>query len=751
MRNFLFYAISIVTLTLSSVVYGQVSPCLVSSGIATGNCPVTGDPYIESPCIAGIQKQIARSVSAENLVGWITPGTCWGWIGTNGTTYDENAIPAPNVSVNCNPPYDRCYGNYCPDKYCTLIKTFVDLKASMILRAASTWSNHWELKPGTAYYQGMKQIVIDINAAYDCAGLQRPIIQGGIFENIDPSVSAVPIPADIINAFKNTVGFPTSYYLDALGLPKALNFDKEQIRFLSATNLLNCPDISRIEARMWFYYLAKMYIDLGYKSIHMGQLNLWSRQDPALTYTTALLGMIRSYAQSKNTFVLLTEENNRALKFPGTSNFMFDYDSRAIRAREIGFFLGTPVCGDFGCVGPANNYLVNTPCANELYPAIIDECVLSTGGNSSGYSPVSGCLLPYQPFNTYFDFGPGDYPPVGVASPGCQEAWGTWGWDDSKWFASKISLNCRAFWMQDAICRVRTYFNGFGFMAAPGLLPVNMPTNAGKYLQNLNPTADAKYLLPDEPSVKNTIVTSWTANANPGINSYITCGPAIGTCDFNGLLKRVRKTHFYVYQPDCTSSYTWHIKNPDNTWQTMGYGKERALTVTVPGIYTIYLRIDNLGLPGGVKQISVEQYLEPYCCYPVEVQLAKQGKTDTIISDEIAYRNLEENVDDLPINPESENSQSNVQKELFHSNNNDVIAFPSPTSTIFTVKASSTAYNSCSLTIKDITGRTITESDAAVNLNSGWSVTCKDWANGVYFIEVHALSGAHTVLKIVKF
>ncbi len=755
MRTILFFAINIVLFAASLRLSAQtVSPCLISSGIVTGNCPLYGDPYIESPCIAGIQKQIARSVNAENLVEWVTPVQCAYWIGTNGTPYNPSLIPAGNVPVNCAPPYDKCQGHYCPDKYCQIIKTFVDLKASIILRATNTWLNHYDLQPGTPYYQGMQQIVTDINAAYDCAGLRRPVIQATIFEHIDPAVSGVRIPADVINAFKGTPGFEASYYLILGGTPKTLNFNRERIRNISTTNseFAASPDITRIEARMWFYYLAKMYIDMGYKSIHMGQPDLWAVNDAAYTQTVAILNKIRTYAQSKNTFVLLTQENKRALKIPGTDNFMFDYDSRAIRAREVSLpRLGFETCGDFGCTGPTNNYLAGSPCQNELYPAVIDECVISTGGNTGGYSPVSGCFLPYQPFNTYLDFGPGDYPGIGFPSQGCNGDWGTWGWDDTKWFAKGLqSPQCRAFWLQDAIPRIRSYFNGFGHMALPGLIYVNMPTNAGQYLNNINPSSDARYLLSDEALVKSAVMTSWAPNVNPAISTSATCGPVIGNCNFASLKQRRRTTRFYVSQPDNTSTYTWHIKNPDDSWQPMTYGKERSVSVSTAGVYTIYLRVDNLALPGGVKQISVEQYLEPYCCFTEEFFRAKQI-SDTTAMDETTYSGLPENFDELPVNQGQDDPKQSRQREVFSDDNKDVFAYPSPTSSLFTVQARSIVYNDCSLVVKDITGRTILTSAPSVNLSNGWSVTCKDWANGVYFISVSSRSGAHTTLKIVKF
>lgn len=742
MRNFLFYVISIATLTLSFRLHSQtVSPCLVSSGIVTGNCSVVGDPYIESPCIAGIQKQIARSINAENLAEWVIPETCWGWIGTNGTPYQESLIPPGNTPVNCVPPYDKCYGHYCPDKYCSLIKAFVDMKASFILRATNTWDNHGSLKPGTSYYQAMKQIVTDINAAYDCAGLRRPVIQGTIFEYITTSVNSVPIPADIINEFRTTPGFDNTYYLDFFGNPKTINFNRDRIiKQPIADPWPNTPSISRIEAKMWFFYLAKMYIDMGYKSIHMGQMDNWAYLDNNYSSTTILLNKIRAYAQSKNTFVLLTEENRKAVKFPGTNTFMYDFDVRALLPREIS---NPQVCGENNCTNTPVNYLTNTPCANQTYPAVIDACIITSAGNTSGLSPLYGCLLPYQPFSTYFDFGTGLFNASHPASPGCSGQYGVWGWDDARWFAEGISSqNCRAFWIQDGICRMRQFYNGFGFMGVPGLLYANKPENGGKYLQGINPTSDGRYLLTDEPLVKNAILSAWTVNANPGIQREVICGSPIGgTCPLFNLPKRSRINRYKVASPDCTSSYSWHIKDPNNNWLSMSYGTTRDLSAAIAGTYTIYLRIDNLGLPGGVTQIEYQDYLEPYCC-TADVLEPFLLSNPVVLLD--GHESSDPLLSDLHNNEVFSTSSSRTATD-------NVTAFPSPASSLFTIKASAPEYNAGSFTITDITGRIIFESSPNININNGVSISCKDWANGLYLIHVTSLNGSNTTLKILKF
>jgi hypothetical protein len=155
-----------------------------STGCAT---TTVGDPYIDNTCFAGIQRQIARNAAANGLVEFIYPKTCYGYIPDGVDTYILSNIPPGNVEVNCTKPYDRCYSRYCPLKYCEVIKSFLTVKASLISRVVDLWGEDQnEVYPGTAYYNAMRQVVIDINAVYDCAGIRRPVIQGTILENFHP-------------------------------------------------------------------------------------------------------------------------------------------------------------------------------------------------------------------------------------------------------------------------------------------------------------------------------------------------------------------------------------------------------------------------------------------------------------------------------------------------------------------------------------------------------------------------------------
>ena len=55
--------------------------------------------------------------------------------------------------------------------------------------------------------------------------------------------------------------------------------------------------MSRPETKLWFYFLAASYIDLGMEAIHFGQTELMNGNDRKLDHYAEVLGLIRSYAK----------------------------------------------------------------------------------------------------------------------------------------------------------------------------------------------------------------------------------------------------------------------------------------------------------------------------------------------------------------------------------------------------------------------------------------------------------------------
>lgn len=60
----------------------------------------------------------------------------------------------------------------------------------------------------------------------------------------------------------------------------------------------NMPDISALEAQMWFYYRGTRYIDCGYEAFHMGQIHLYTGRDRAYKGIGRVIEMLREYGRT---------------------------------------------------------------------------------------------------------------------------------------------------------------------------------------------------------------------------------------------------------------------------------------------------------------------------------------------------------------------------------------------------------------------------------------------------------------------
>ncbi len=174
-------------------------------------CGSVGDPIIMA-AYADMEKYLSRTLELNALTKENTDYK----VGQQYTDPPTNTILNPCFSPTCLDDNDasyKCLGGiaYCPNKYCEDIGLAVTLNATMLLHVAIFWDNldgfvnpddptnpHW-----AADYVAAKQAVIDINHAYDCAGLRRPIIGAAIVEHVDGEINGELIPNDILTAFFN--------------------------------------------------------------------------------------------------------------------------------------------------------------------------------------------------------------------------------------------------------------------------------------------------------------------------------------------------------------------------------------------------------------------------------------------------------------------------------------------------------------------------------------------------------------------
>ena len=97
--------------------------------------------------------------------------------------------------------------------------------------------------------------------------------------------------------------FARDYRFDGLDRPvESRNFRYEDMIYLSGRGSnqwgqgSSVPNVSRHETKLWFYFLARSYLDAGCEAIHYGQVELMNRNDPKLDHWAEVLDQARRYA-----------------------------------------------------------------------------------------------------------------------------------------------------------------------------------------------------------------------------------------------------------------------------------------------------------------------------------------------------------------------------------------------------------------------------------------------------------------------
>jgi uncharacterized protein (TIGR02145 family) len=220
------------------------------------------------------------------------------------------------------------------------------------------------------------------------------ILEGGVFEYVSTDVNTLPIPAYVFQQFNLPV--------------ETRNFRQAEMVFAD-NPIINrpytVPDITKMETRLWYYYLATAQIDAGIESIHWGYFEPQAVNDKASGYTIYfdMFRRVRLYAKThaRRHFVLCNADANVA---PGSGgDLLFDFGSGNLHSNGI-------------------REIASEPQKCELYSKY--------GSSGNGVTP-SGWATTRLPFLTHFDNN-GVYG-SNSGTPGN----GTWNWDEITWFANQ--------------------------------------------------------------------------------------------------------------------------------------------------------------------------------------------------------------------------------------------------------------------------------------------------------------------------
>jgi hypothetical protein len=251
------------------------------------------------------------------------------------------------------------------------------------------------------------------------------ILQGAIFEVVTPEVNKIRIPAAVLEEF----GLPRE--------PRNFSYKAMLYGFRHRHNHwyenASVPDMSRLETRMWFFYVAKRWIDMGLEAIHLGQVEIMDDWDRDHRRWRDLMSMIRAYAKKHaRRHLVLIDAHVPSGGIVHGGKLMFDLHSFPSRPKSLR--------------GQPHKAILEKGFSDAIY------------GRSKGGLTPSGWRCESLPYIVEIDnFGPSDHPGEYRASDKVH----VWGWDEINWFM-KQPEDYRNEWLRYAYQWMRdTDPNGF--------------------------------------------------------------------------------------------------------------------------------------------------------------------------------------------------------------------------------------------------------------------------------------------------
>ena len=166
--------------------------------------------------------------------------------------------------------------------------------AKYIQRA--TAGDCWDLSPEKIESHPRLKVCIEKAHKFD----PDLIFEGGVYEIVNSEVNRTKIPAFVFEAFDLPVE-DRNFIME--------NMVYEDGRYTNFLPNCNIPDISRLETQMWFYYRARLFIDVGCESVHLGSTPIMSENDSQNGYKgwKRITSLLREYAKthSRRGWVLL--------------------------------------------------------------------------------------------------------------------------------------------------------------------------------------------------------------------------------------------------------------------------------------------------------------------------------------------------------------------------------------------------------------------------------------------------------------
>src|SRR5258705_12097036 len=154
------------------------------------------------------------------------------------------------------------------------------------------------------------------------------ILQAAAFEIITRGVETIPVPERVFREFGQAVTNRNFSYQEML-YP-----DGRFVNHWGGNGSM--PDMSRLETRMWFYFLVTSYIDVGIEAIHFGQVGLMDKNDPGHAGWIDMLNRTRAYARKHaRRHFLVCDAHTPTGGYVEDGKLLFDFHSFPLRIVEV--------------------------------------------------------------------------------------------------------------------------------------------------------------------------------------------------------------------------------------------------------------------------------------------------------------------------------------------------------------------------------------------------------------------------------
>ena len=288
------------------------------------------------------------------------------------------------------------------------------------------------------------------------------IIQAAAFEIVSDQVNKIPIPAWVLLEFDLDIEPRNFKYQDML-YP-----DNHRVNHWRPG--ASVPDMSRLETRMWFYFLTASYITIGVEAIHFGQVEIMDDRDPNHTHWRDLLKRVRKYAKNHaRRHMLIADAHVPSGGIVHQGRLMFDFHSFPLRIDEV------------------NDHPQNGILEVGYLDSIFNR---SAGGIAPG-----GWACESLPYIVELDnFGSSGKPGQNIGMHFI------WGYDEICWFAHQ-SEDYRNQWLKYAWNWIRKT-DPNGYLQMPGSRILANPANGTNWYWANNPSKKVPNAFNQEKTIK---------------------------------------------------------------------------------------------------------------------------------------------------------------------------------------------------------------------------------------------------------